>query len=338
MAMNIRQSDIMMFITDIFNKNSLEIPFKQGFYSASGQDDFDVSWYKPRLDEKGLFDIEDTFDSETYIKNKKRFVVLSTDVSSGDYTGLPNVQMVSFTASVEVMVYADDPLILLATKMALEETRDNFVGARFLYTVQEQLEDSVEDSTLKIVTNAHGVDYGSEIIAKGRKFLLMTFNIDLTISKNIDFGNQVEFKFSKFDEITNDFGTTYDVIPLIASWGVSQDIEPAQMLNSFSLTTQNKAREIHNYIKSRGFGMIFTFLLNTSSPVLKDLFKQTFDIPALPPQYKIEMKMLVEDDGEWEYDNDLSFMRKVVYGEAEVGDVVRGEPIVFAIGFVVSAK
>ena len=54
MATNVKQSDIMMFLTDRFNTNSLNIPFKQGFYTSDNPNDFNVVWYKPRLNDNGL--------------------------------------------------------------------------------------------------------------------------------------------------------------------------------------------------------------------------------------------------------------------------------------------
>lgn len=387
MALNIKQTSIMEFLTDKFNENSFDIPFKQGFYTNKGQDDINIIFYKPKLSDNGLFDIEDTFNSETYAIGKNRFIVMQTDVSSGEYVGLPNVQMVSYNSNIEVMVYADDPLILIATKMAIEEIRDSFIGTMHTYKIKEQNESSIDDATLKIVTNAGGIDYGSEIIVKGRKFLMMSFNVDMSVSKNVDFGNQVEYKVCKHHDDGTE-GTYYDVIPLISSWGVSQDMTSEQTLNSLNPTIADKAKEIHNYVKSRGWGMTFTFL-KTSDKIIRDMYIESIKTPDKPPIYSVKMKQFeindgsviflgnfdnitevpndaivgslfyidnelfmktasgfttntpydsIEKNGEVLYRKDLSFKKRCVYGEAQPADIVRGEPIIFSIGFVVSSK
>ena len=46
----------------------------------------------------------------------------------------------------------------------------------------------------------------------------------------------------------------------------------------------------------------------------------------------------IEENGDILYPLDLQYDKKVVYGEVQPADIVYGEPIVFAIGFVVSAK
>ena len=295
MAFNIRQSDVMEFLTDKFNENSFDIPFKQGFYTAKGQDDLNIIWYKPKLDEKGLFDIEDSYDSETYAFNKNRFLVMQTDVSSGDYVGLPDVQMVSFTANVEILVYADDPLILLASKMALEQIRDGFIGTRHLYHVSEQNELTVDDVSYRVVTNAGGIDYGSEIILKGRKFLIMSFRVELTVSKNVDFGNQVKWEIAKYDD-SNVLSEYVEVVPMISTWGVSQEMTSEQTLNSFTPNFVLKSREVHNYVKSRGWGMTFTFL-KTNNTMVRGLYAESHSTPETPPIFRVRKTEIEINDG-----------------------------------------
>ena len=46
----------------------------------------------------------------------------------------------------------------------------------------------------------------------------------------------------------------------------------------------------------------------------------------------------VKDNGDVLYSKDLSFNKKVIYGEVQPADIVRGEPIIFSIGFVLSAS
>lgn len=339
MSINVRQTNVMEFLTDKFNENSFGIPFKQGFYVRKSQEDLDIIWYKPKLNERGLFDIESSYNDETYVANENRFLVMQTDVSSGDYIGLPDIDMVSFTANVEVLIYADDPLILVTSKMALDEIRDSFIGTRHLYQVLEQNENTIDDVRYRIVSNAGGIDYGSELILKGRRFIVVSFRIELMVSKNVDFGNQIKWEIAKYDNDLGQYGSYYEVKPLISSWGVNQEMTSEQTLNSINPVEINKAREVHNYVKSRGFGATFTFL-KSNNFIVREMFKETTNTPTSPQRYKIRMSMEEFNDvsNVFEFRSDLGFEKNFVYGEAQVADVVYGEPIMFAIGFVVSAK
>jgi len=337
MRFNIKQTNIMEFLTDKFNTNSFGIPFKQGFYASEGGNDLNIVWYKPKLNDKGLFDIEDTYNSETYASNKKRFLVMQTDVSSGDYVGLPDIEMASYTSNIEIMVYAEDPLSLITSKMAIEEIRDSFIGSQYLHQVEEKNLDSIDEVYYKIVTTAGGIDYGSEIILKGRKFLIMSFQVDLTVSKNVDFGNQVEWEIAKYNT-DGTLGTYVEVVPLISSWGVSHEMMSQQTLNSLNLTNVAKSREVHNYVKSRGFGLTFTFFKSNNS-IIRTMYAESSNVPELPPLYSIKKKELEYDaSGNSSYPSDLQFTKKCVYGEVAPADIIYGEPIIFAIGFVVSSK
>jgi len=131
-------------------------------------------------------------------------------------------------------------------------------------------------------------------------------------------------------------------IPLIASWSTNQDVEAFQTLRPYVTATEatiNRAKEVHNYVKSRGFGTAFTFLLDTTDETIKDLFIQTFKKQDEPPIYNLKMQMQTLNAlGAFADDTDLTFERTMVYGEAQVGDISYGEPIIFAIGFIPSAK
>jgi hypothetical protein len=74
--------------------------------------------------------------------------------------------------------------------------------------------------------------------------------------------------------------------------------------------------------------------------MVKELFKETFQKLDKPNIYEIEMIMKVYDSTTEAFidSTELTFTRIMIFGEAESGDIVYGEPIVFAIGFTPSAK
>jgi hypothetical protein len=508
--MNIKQTALLRYLTDKFNDNSFGIPFRMGTYGLD-EDSEGLVIYAPTRDNNGDFDRIDTFDETTYQTGKKAFVVMSGQMGSGEYVALPNIKMATYDVNLEFLVYMDNPISEII-RLAIEEVRDELIGNIETLAVKEiDFEDGNGDPTdvyLKLATTADGLDFGQPMVIKGRKYLNYSFTVSITVSKNVDFGNQVkwcaykiipeesavepeteatvedvgvnteaedgttwvgveatpetyewlsgdlvespDYTVDSVEELptptssgltakvngpvvtkewvylgfqlgltadytltgtstsSNDFLTdaetqypsasedigtivkqldgegspefdeyyyaelqdttvddlyyisaidelaTYEweyvgysetcteFIPLVASWGTNQDVEAFQTLRPYLTSTETlitRAKEVHNYVKSRGFGMTFTWLLDTTDALIRDFFIQTFKQQDLPPVYNIKMTMKeMDDDGDFVDSTDLTFERKFVYGEAQVSDVSYGEPIIFAIGFVPSAK
>lgn len=503
-SMNIKQTALLRYLVDKFNANSFSIPFRMGTYGLS-EDGEGLVIYAPTRDNNGDFDRIDTFDELTYQTGKKAFVVMSGQMGSGEYVALPNIKMATYDVNLEFLVYVDNPISEII-RLAIEEVRDGLIGNIDTLAVKEiDFETESNDPSdvyLKLATTADGLDFGQVSTIKGRKYVNYSFTVSITVSKNVDFGNQVKWCLYRVvteetavepeteaseellgktrvssdnstwecvedtpetylwdsgdyvespDYTVNDIGdlptpisagltaklnvpkewvylgfqlglsadytlggtassnneflanaesaypagsetvgtiirqldpegspeldeyfyaevqqtplyyisvvdeeatyawefvsastTCNTFIPLVASWGTNQDVESFQTLRPYLTSTEtliDRAKEVHNYVKSRGFGTTFTWLLDTSDSVIRDLFIQTFKKQDLPPVYNIKMVMQeMDEDGDFVNTTDLTFERKFVYGEAQVSDVSYGEPIVFAIGFVPSAK
>jgi len=499
--MNIKQTALLRYLVDKFNANSFGIPFRMGTYD-SAEDGEGLVIYAPTRDNNGDFDRIDTFNETTYQTGKKAFVVMSGQMGSGEYVALPNIKMATYDVNLEFLVYMDNPISEII-RLAIEEVRDELIGNIETLAVKEiDFEDGDGDPTdayLKLATTADGLDFGQPMTIKGRKYLNYSFTVSITVSKNVDFGNQVKWCAYKiipeesavepeteatfellgetetaedgttwecvgefdweallvapdtpdyevddvgdlpeasattygetasvlkskswvylgsdltgydvtyasptgisgthltpasalaqleidhpaasedigtvateerneepydmmffivegdydFFEVEGEFSWEYvgyattctEFIPLVASWGTNQDVEAFQTLRPYLTSTETlikRAKEVHNYVKSRGFGMTFTWLLDTTDALIRDFFIQTFKQQDLPPVYNIKMTMKeMDEDGDFVDSTDLTFERKFVYGEAQVSDVSYGEPIIFAIGFVPSAK
>jgi len=503
---NIKQVDLLQYLVDKFNANSFGIPFRMGTYD--GDNEHGLTIYAPARDNNGKFDQTDVFDEDTYQISKKSFVVMDGMANSGEYVALPNVHLVNFDVTLEFLVYVDSPVSEII-RMAIEEVRDGLIGNLDTMTVNELDFDDGDgtptEQVLRVVTTADSIDYGQLMTIKKRNYLNYSLSVSMSVSKTIDFGNQVKWYFLKklaeedcveptetaseenfgdtvvaddqsswesvitsysweeslesleepYDEeedfvdnletptedgltakvggqllskawvyvgydqtqldpvdyngITGthitmesalaqleedhpasgeDVGATareeenqdpygyfyfivegtyepityyisvidgyewefvsvpseqHEIIPLIASWSTNQDQESFQTLRPFATTTEvikARAKEVHNYVKNRGFGTVFTFLLDSSQYMVKELFKETFQKLDKPNIYEIEMIMKVYDSTTEAFidSTDLTFSRTMIFGEAESGDIVYGEPIVFAIGFTPSAK
>ncbi len=135
-------------------------------------------------------------------------------------------------------------------------------------------------------------------------------------------------------------GTTklYDVIPLLVGFGTAQDQESFQTLRSYN-STPEYAMEIHNYVKSRGYAVTFTFLFNFKDFIIKEMFKESFEKKAKPDIYKLEQSFkAINDDGTTYFPDEMKVTRWLIAEECKPSDISYNAPVVFAIGFSPSAK
>lgn len=393
---NIKQTDLLRYLADKFNQNSFGIPFKMGAYEAysDASDQVHLYIYAPQnANENGHFDEQYVFNEETYQNDKRNFVVMSGGISSGDYTPLPNVQLVSYDVSLSFLVFIDNPISEII-RLAIEEVRDSLIGNLDILTINEidlsnENGDLIEKH-LKVATTADSIVFGAIDEIMGRRYMEYSLTTTLTVSKNVEMGNQFEWEIAKVSytysyqlldfvpkgtitytattveglptpsdaglyarvgtvgsytyyitigtEVTlvdDDFET---VVPLIADFGTTQDLEGFQTLRSFA-TTNTKYKQVHNYVKSRGYAMVFSFLFDSSSDILLELFKETFTVLETPNIYVVRMKFKqYNDSGVATYPSSMQRETRLVIEEASPSEIVYGEPITFTVGFSVSAK
>ena len=406
---NIKQTDLLKYLVKKFNANSFGILFRMGTFGLNEDDGLLI--YTPVIDNGGHFDRIEQFDEETYQVSSKSFVVMSGMAVNGDYTPLPNVQLVSYDVTLEFLVYIDNPISEII-RMAIEEVRDGLIGNMDLLEVQEiDLSNQNEsapliDTYLKLVTTTDSIDFGEIFTISKRRYLNYSLTVTMAVSKNVEMGNQFEWgiKSARRNEwvLSNStywgsygtVGSVYDldqtnltspnpsllpnalqnplttagriayrpsqeetfyayyqinlvnysgdyetVVPLTVSWGTTQDMESFQTLRSLNPVTVSKARQIHNYVKSRGYGMTMTFLFNSSSPIIRQFFKDSFEEVDEPNIYQVQMKFKeVDENGDYIYPLDLQFTKRLVFGEAQPTEISYGEPVAISVGFVISSK
>jgi hypothetical protein len=407
---NIRQTDLLKYIVDKFNTNSFGIPFRMGTYGTN-VDNTGLVINIPVINNDGHFDTFDTFNDETYAITKNSFVAMQGMATNGEYTPLPNVQLVAYDIPLEFLVYIDNPISEII-RMAIEEIRDSFIGNLDILEIEEvDLEDETEGAStivdyLKITTTSDSLDFGEIFTINKRRYLNYTLTVTLTVSKNVEMGNQFEWTIQQLAQNTwvlsdvnywntnGTVGSVFDlsqlgltspnpsllpsatfspigkasriayrpspsetfyayykntpvaytgtletVVPLAVSWGTTQDMESFQTLQSLNPVRISKAKQVHNYVKSRGYGLTMTFLFDSSVSILRRFFKDTFEEVETPFIYNIGMKFKeVDANGDLVYSNDLLFTKRVVFGEAQPSEISYGEPVVVSVGFVISSK
>jgi len=391
---NIKQTDLLKYLADKFNDNSFNIPFKMGAYEPYKDADEQVHLmiYAPQNDSDGKFDDGFMYDENTYQVENRNFVVMSGGISNGEYTPLPEHSLVSYDVTLSFLVFIDNPISEII-RLAIEEVRDGFIGNLDTLEIKELDFDDEDgdliETHLRLATTADSIIFGDINEIMGRRYMEYSLTVTMTVSKDVELGNQFEWSFAKvaytyswqvatdplrqpFDyvvsavenlptptysgmrarvgtssfayyisvgtEVTltdNDFET---VIPLIADFGTTQDLESFQTLRSIS-TTNDKYKQVHNYVKSRGYANVFTFLFNSKKPMIRQLFKEGFTVLETPNIYVVRMKFKeLDEDGDYKYETDMQFEKRLVLEEASPSEIVYGEPVVFTVGFSVSGK
>lgn len=346
---NIKQTDLLKYLADKFNQNSFGIPFKMGSYESYEDEANQVHLfvYAPQNPYDGKFDERYSYNEETYQIQRENFVVMSGGISSGEYTPLPNVQLVAYDITLSFLVFVDNPISEII-RLAIEEVRDGLIGNLDKLEITEidlENEDGeLINEHLRVATTADSIMFGDVNEIMGRRYMEYALTVTLTVSKNIELGNQFEWEFAKVKyegnvEVPLTSEDFKPVIPLIADFGAVQDLESFQTLRSFR-TTNDKYKQVHNYVKSRGHSVVFTFLFDSKQPMIRELFKETFKVLDHPNIYVINMKFReLDEHGDYVYEDDMQKSGiRVVVEEASPSEIVYGEPVVFTVGFSISAK
>lgn len=399
---NIKQTDLLKYLADKFNTNSFGIPFKMGAYEpyVDASERVHLYIYAPQ-NPYDHFDERNVFNEETYQVEKTNFVVMSGGIASGEYTPLPQHQLVSYDVTLSFLVFIDNPISEII-RLAIEEVRDNLIGnldkieITEIDLTNEAIDAPLVTDYLRIATTADSIVFGDIQEIMGRRYIEYSLTVTMTVTKNVELGNQFEWSIAKIEYtyswqlITNPKVSTFSqtattfaglttptqeglfarvgstspytyyksiatevalqesdyetVIPLIADFGTTQDLESFQTLRSFT-TTNDKYKQVHNYVKSRGYAIVFTFLFDSSKPIIRELFKECFKVLHSPNVYVVRMKFKeidLDDEsetfGEYIYEDDMQRETRLVLQEASPSEIVYGEPIVFSVGFSVSAK
>lgn len=334
---NVKETAIRQYILDRFTDNPLKIPFRMGMVSTDENTE-ELLAYSLKFNNDGLFDVESKIDLDTYMETQKSVVIIETSGLSGDFVARPDIQSGSFSANIEILVNIDSNVSHLIKSM-IKYVRDSFIG-RFdvleVYQRDWEDEDAVEKPEYyTIVSNASSIDFGNPFEINSRRYLIFSFNVDFEVSKDIMYGNQIEWKLGFYEN--GNLQALQETKPLIASWATSQDTEPMQVLRS--KVANNKAKEIHAYVKSRGYSLVFTYLLNLNDPIHKRFYLESYKKLDTPNYYYIQQKTkLLNNKGEFVVDEDFTEERKMVAESFVPDDVIFGEPMVISIGFLPSAK
>lgn len=340
-AYNIKETAIRQYIIKTFNENPLKIPFSMGTFDADDELK-EMYIFSYSFSDNGNFDIREKVDPKTYTSSKESVVIIEPSGLSGDFVSHPNIKSGTFEATIDILVNVDTPMANLIGMM-VEYVRDSFVGKLGTITTSyRDFSDPNDKGTKTIYTvasNSGTIDFGNIFILNGRRYSIYSFPIYFEVSQDIAYGNQLEWNIGIYNEYGEEPLELLESKPIITSFGKIKDLQPYQVLRSKDDLDNPKAKELHSYVQTRGFALVFTYLVNFKDSLIRELYKESFNISDNDLIFKVEMKTkILNDNGEFVYDNELTFTRKMVGEIFMPEDIVIGEPIVLTVGLSPSAK
>lgn len=344
----IKKNDILNYILSKFNDDNAtqDITFVMG---SEG-----MPLYKPISFEgaNGQPDEFEFFDNNTYEITKTQAVPISIPVVEADYANLKSIaedrrlNSATFSVVVSFLVYANS-YVHNKLVFAIEEFRDKILGNVDILNVKQwdyaNVNTAAAFTNYTVVVASGDLSPGELLTINGDIFLEYTLAIDLDVSEGIDYGNQYEFFISSAANTT-----PTRVLPLQASWGISNSVKANQLLRNETVLNngavnnhvKNRYKALHNLVDTKGFTVNMTLVkTNDANDVLNELFSETYSLySVMNKPYKITMKYrpITGNSGSKTFGTAIDkFTYDMIVMEAGV-EMVHGDDITFNLTFVPS--
>lgn len=201
--LTVSERDILRFIVQEFNTNSLNIPFSIADWFMNGENSLLIS--RKAFDFE-RFDIGKTFNENTYASTNKSFVAMSVGSLNGEFLALNTIKQITYDTSIDFLICSDYPKVLLQITTAIEEIRKKLL--QYFTTLEVEYFDLNTESskekikeTLKVITMTGEISYGEEVKINGKGYLTYSMPITIFVTNYGEFANQNTFKLG-VDEFT----------------------------------------------------------------------------------------------------------------------------------------
>lgn len=296
----IKKNDILNYILSKFNDDNAtqDVTFVMG---AEG-----MPLYKPISYEgaNGTPDEFEFFDNATYEITKSQAIPISIPAIEANYANLKSIaedrrlNSATFSVVVSFLVYANS-YVHNKLVFAIEEFRDKILGNIDILNVKQwdyaNVDTAAAFTNYTVVVASGDLSPGELLTINGDIFLEYTLTIDLDVSEGVDYGNQYEFFISSATHTT-----PTRVLPLQASWGISNSMKANQLLRNEQVLNEetttnhekNRFKALHNLIDVKGFTVNMTLVKNNdASDILNELFEETYSLySVMNKPYRITMK------------------------------------------------
>lgn len=193
--LTISERDILRFIAEQFNDNSLGVKFSIADWLTNGDNAL-------LIQRKALgferHDVMDVFDENTYAKAKTSFVAMAVNNLNGDFLALNEIKQVVYDTSIDFLICSDYPTVLMGITTAVEEVRKKLLQYFTTYKVKyidiDNPNSQPIEEVLKVITMTGSIDYGQEVKINGHGYLTFSLPITMMFTNFGEFANQNKYK------------------------------------------------------------------------------------------------------------------------------------------------
>ena len=212
--LTISERDILRFLVQQFNTNTLGIKFSIADWATMGDESGTKSllvFRKPLDFER--FDVAQSFDEETYATEKESFVAMSVNNLNGEFLALNTIKQVVYQTAIDFLICNDNPDAFYAIHTAIEEMRMKllqfFTTYKVAYNDLDDLEnDEPIEESLKVITMTGSIDYGQVVQINGYNYLTYSMPITMMFTNVGEFANQNKYRLGCSDITFGQWGNS----------------------------------------------------------------------------------------------------------------------------------
>jgi len=343
----ISETDIYNLILEEFNDNAFSSKIKFSYADWSLVDSNGVQKglliNKLALNSEGRFDVQETFDENTYAKTTNSFVAMNIGPLNGEFTALNKIKDVVYDTVVEFLVCIDNFAVQQAITLSIAEVRARFIQyervVKVSYMDIEDISSGVRiEENLKAIFMSGSIDYGTITQINGKQYLTYSLPITIEITNFGEFANQQKI-YLGVDKVN--FGALYNLEPNEWSYGVLKGVESAMLLPSKATGLQSNATEIKSVPKNKGFSLTIEHQMDLKDSELGELLYFIYKRSLIPTishdiyTAKIETYLYDEESGEFKLEEDLTMERQMeLIANQPNESLSKGEKIVYTLVFV----
>ena len=296
---SIKETDVYRIILEELNDNALssKIEFSMADWMAFGEDSEGnpngmlIHRLALNGDQLTRFDINTTYNEETYAQATNSFVAFSVGPLNGEITALNTIKDVVYSPVLTFLVSIDNINVQRAITIALEEVRKRLIQYERVFNTSYHDLDNLDsatkiDETLKIIMMSGTIDYGDIFQINGKQYLTYTMPLTIQVTNFGEFANQQKIWLG-VDDIREAIIPPHDegnikmflLEPNEWHWGVGRGIESVQLLPDYASTGSTNNKEIKSVIKNKGFAfnmeIQMDFLDSSVGELCKYLYKDS---------------------------------------------------------------
>lgn len=243
----------------------------------------------------GRFDVIEEFNENTYATNERGITPINFGSLNAQFLTHPVIQEVNFSPMISILVPADKVEIVYANRIALEELRARFMQYTRVVDVEsmglsEGNDDKYLSNVYKLVFTSGEIDYGQVQVINGRKYIVMSMELNIFATNFGEFTNQQKCFFG-VDTILDDSGNVkmFDIPYITWHYGTATGLDNTQFINAPLINNERLSSEAKASPVSKAFALSFLFEIDFDNEFLTHVYKESVEENNNIPIYKVRM-------------------------------------------------